>query len=154
VRAASLVLKAACIVRIHYGHARRRIHRAVKQQPLGREILLHGLVIIQVVASQIREDGHIEVQPSARPWSSAWLETSVTNSVAPRSAPSAINSNKSLDSGVVCALGLTSPATWYSIVPTSTVLSLGRVQQRFGKEGRGGLAVGAGNARGGELRSG
>ena len=64
-----------------------------------------------MVAGEIGEDRHVETIPAARPWSSAWLETSVTNSVAPRPTPSAISSNRSRDSGVVCSEGRTSPAT-------------------------------------------
>ena len=51
-------------MRIEDGHARSRIDRAVKQQPLGREILLHASVIIEVVLGQVGEYGHVEVHAS------------------------------------------------------------------------------------------
>jgi hypothetical protein len=78
-------LLAARVVRVEHGHARRRIDRAVEEQALGGKILLHRLVIVEMVAREVGEDGHVKVQiPVARPWSRAWLETSVTSSVAPR----------------------------------------------------------------------
>ena len=51
----------ARVVRVDHGNARRRIDRAVKEQPLGGEVLFHRLVIVEVVASEIGEDGDIEV---------------------------------------------------------------------------------------------
>ena len=58
---------AARVVRIDHSHARRRINRPVKQQPLGREVLLHGLVIIEVVLREIGEDGHVESHSGSAP---------------------------------------------------------------------------------------
>ena len=33
-----------------------------KQQPLGRKVFLHGLVVIEMVLRQVGKDGNIEVQ--------------------------------------------------------------------------------------------
>jgi hypothetical protein len=78
-------------------------------------------VIIEVVAREVGKDGHIETTPAARPWSRAWLETSVTSSVAPRHALGhQFKEVARFGRGV--HEGRTSPATWYSMVPTSTVL--------------------------------
>ena len=50
----------AGIVRVDDGDARRRIDRAVEEQALGGEIILHRLVVVEVVAGEIGEDGDIE----------------------------------------------------------------------------------------------
>ena len=52
----------ARIVRIDHCNPRSRIDRAVEQQPLGREVLLHRVVIIEMVAGQVSKDGHIKTQ--------------------------------------------------------------------------------------------
>ena len=53
----------ARVMRVDHGNARSRIDRAVKEQSLGGKVLLHRLVVIEVVAGEIGEDSHIEVDP-------------------------------------------------------------------------------------------
>ena len=60
-RAAAASCLRALIVRIDDGDARSGIHGAVEEQALGGEILLHRLVIVEVVAGEVGEDGHVEV---------------------------------------------------------------------------------------------
>ena len=54
------------IVRIDHGDARRRVDRAVEEQSLGGEVVLHGLVIVEMVAREVGEDGHIELDAGQR----------------------------------------------------------------------------------------
>ena len=56
----------------------------------------------------------------------AGLDISITASVAPMFTPSSKIARMSRDSGVVWTDGRTSPATWYSIVPTRTVVRAAR----------------------------
>ena len=51
---------ASRIVRVDDGDARSGIDRAVEEQALGGEVLLHGLVIVEVVAGEVGEDGDVE----------------------------------------------------------------------------------------------
>ena len=44
-----------------HGDARRGIDRAVEEQALGGEVLLHGLVVVEMVAGEVGEDGDVEV---------------------------------------------------------------------------------------------
>ncbi len=48
------------IMRIENGYARGRVLGAVEEEFLGGEILLHGLVIVEVVAGEVGEDGDVE----------------------------------------------------------------------------------------------
>ena len=49
------------VVRVDDGDARRRIDGAVEEQALGGEVVLHGLVIVEMVAGEVGEDGDVEV---------------------------------------------------------------------------------------------
>jgi len=99
------------VVGVDYGDARSGVDRAVEQQALGGEVLLHGLVIVEVVAGEVGEHCDVESYSGGPALIEPWLETSVTSSVAPRLTPSAISSKRSRDSGVVWIEGRVSPAT-------------------------------------------
>ncbi len=49
------------IVGIDYGNAWSRIHGAVEHEAFGGEVFFHGAVIVEMVASEVGEDGHIEL---------------------------------------------------------------------------------------------
>ena len=49
------------VVGVDDGDAGGGIDRAVKEQTLGGEVLLHGLVIVEMVAGEVGEDGDVEV---------------------------------------------------------------------------------------------
>ena len=48
-------------MRVDHGDARSWIDRTVKEQPLGCKIFFHRLVIVEVIAGEVGEDGYIEV---------------------------------------------------------------------------------------------
>ncbi len=48
------------IVRVDDRDARSGIDRAVEEQALGGEVVLHRLVIVEVVAGEVGEDGDVE----------------------------------------------------------------------------------------------
>ncbi len=50
----------ARIVRVDDGDARSGIDRAVEEQALGGEVVFHRLVVVEVVAREVGEDGDIE----------------------------------------------------------------------------------------------
>ena len=50
----------ALIVRVEDSDARSGIDGAIEEKPLGGEVLLHRLVIVEVVAREIGEDGDVE----------------------------------------------------------------------------------------------
>ena len=54
-------LLGAFVVRVDDGDARGGIDGAVEEQALGGEILLHGLVVVEMVAGEVGEDGDVEV---------------------------------------------------------------------------------------------
>ena len=84
--------------------------------------------------------------PAVRRWASACEETSIAQALSPASRMRAKSSCSSIASGVVCRSGTAAPPTRASIVPTSpqgrpAASSIART-----RNGRGGLAVGAGHA--------
>ena len=86
-----------------------------------------------------------------RPWSSAWLETSVTSSVAPRAdalghqLKEIARLGRGVDGGARLAGDVILDGA------DENGFAGGGVEQRFGEEGGCGFAVGAGDAGGGEL---
>ena len=56
-------LRSILVVKVGHRCARRIGTTAREQYSLGREILVHGLVIIEVVARQVREHGNIKGHP-------------------------------------------------------------------------------------------
>ncbi len=86
-----------------------------------------------------------------RPWSSAWLETSVMSSVAPSSAPSAINCKQvaRLGRGVHGRANLAGNVI-FDCADQNCFARRG-VQQCFSEKGSSGFAVGTGDADGSEL---
>ena len=59
------------IVRVDHRHVRRARAGAFKKQPLGGEIFLECLVVIEMVARQIRENRHREMAAQQRSMASA-----------------------------------------------------------------------------------
>ena len=86
-----------------------------------------------------------------RPWSRAWLETSVTSSVAPRAdafghqLEEVARLGRGVDGGTHLAGDVVLDGA------DEDRVAGGGVEKRFGEEGSGGFAVGAGDAGGGEL---
>jgi hypothetical protein len=54
-------LLCALIVGVEHGDARSRIDGAVEEQALGGEVFFHRLVIVEMVAGEVGEDSHVEV---------------------------------------------------------------------------------------------
>ena len=48
-------------LRVDDGDARSGVDGAVEEQALGGEVLLHGLVIVEMIAGEVGEDGDVEV---------------------------------------------------------------------------------------------
>ena len=100
-RAAAASAGAVRIVGVEDGDARRRIEGAVEEKPLGGEVLLHRLVVVEVVAGEVGEDGDVEgdaagaalVEGVAGDFGDEFGGAALT--------PSAISSKRSRDSGVV-----------------------------------------------------
>src|SRR6516165_1064553 len=49
------------IVGAQHGYARRWVPRSIEHQAFGRQIVLHGAVIVEVVACEIGENGHVKI---------------------------------------------------------------------------------------------
>ncbi len=134
-----------------HGDARRRIDRAVEEQALGGEVVLHGLVVVEVVAREIGEDGHVEVDSGH-----ASLVERVARDFGDEFGCAARHAfGHQLEQVARFGRGVDRRPHFAGHMifngADENRLARGGIQQRFGQKGRGGFAVGAGDSGGGEL---
>ena len=138
------------IVRVEDGDARRRIDCAVEEQALGGEVVLHGLVVVEVVAREVGEDGDVEGDADH-----AALIERVAGNLGDELGGAARHAfGHQLEKIARLGRGVDGGAHFAGDVifdgADENGGAGGGVEQRFGQECSGGFAVGAGDAGGGE----
>ena len=140
----------AGIVGVDDGNPRRGIDGAIEEQTLGREILLHRAVIVEVIAGEVGKHGHIEIDACG-----AALVEAVAGNFRDQFGCSVRDAfghkfkeiarlGRGVDRGPNLACDVIFDRA------DQHGLAGGGVQKRFGEKGRCRFAVGAGDAGGGE----
>ena len=140
----------ARIVRIDHRDARRRIHRSIEEQALGGEIVFHRLVVIEMVAREVGEDGNVK-----RNSDHAALVEGVARDLGDELFRAARNTFRHhleqiarFGRGVNRGASLTGDVAFNGADENAG--TRGRVEERFGEECGGGFSVCAGDSSGGE----
>ena len=138
------------VVGVDYCDARCWIDRAVEEQALGGEVLLHGLVIVEMVAGEIGENGYVEIDSG----DAALVEAMAGNFGDELGGSAADAFGHQLEEVARLGRGVDGRADFAGQMifncPDENGGARGGVEEGFGEEGGCRLAVGAGDAGGGE----
>ncbi len=138
-------------MRIEDSDARRGIDGAVEEKSLGGEVFLHRLVVVEVVAREIGEDGDVE-RDAVSP---ALVERVARNFGDELGCAAARAFGHQFEKIARFGRGVQRGTHFAGDVILDGAdedgFARGGVEKRLGEEGRGGFAVGAGDAGGGEL---
>ena len=147
---AGLVRQAAADLVVEVGRAggvRALALRPQEQRPLGRVVLVDGVVVVEVVAGEVGEQGRREARARRPPLGErvgGHLHRARRVAGVPHPGQQRLQLERRR--GWCAAAAPPRPPTRASIVPISPQRSPGRLEHRADQVGRRGLAVGAGDA--------